>query len=85
MTSGTTILVLLALVSLLGCVCSLSYSAGRKNRNRSSIGFREIRGNGECRGDDVVIVGAGVVGSALAYALGKVIIIIPDSQNTCDA
>ncbi|RWR77928.1 squalene epoxidase [Cinnamomum micranthum f. kanehirae] len=70
--------------SLLGLffVLSLLHEKKRKkkkNENASSIEFQssseKISGGGECRSDgsatDVIIVGAGVAGSALAYTLGK--------------
>ncbi|KAL3721171.1 hypothetical protein ACJRO7_005915 [Eucalyptus globulus] len=66
-----------ALVALLLLGCGFSWRmSGRKRRSKSgSVGFQK-HGNGEghrdvAASDDVVIVGAGVVGSALAYALGK--------------
>lgn len=76
------------IASLLGLffVLSLLHEKKRKkkkNENASSIEFQssseKISGGGECRSDgsatDVIIVGAGVAGSALAYTLGKVIIV----------
>ncbi|XXG56812.1 hypothetical protein AAC387_Pa03g4131 [Persea americana] len=72
------------IASLLGFffVLSLLHEKKRekkKNENASSIEFQssseKISGGGECRSDgsaaDVIIVGAGVAGSALAYTLGK--------------
>jgi squalene monooxygenase len=49
--------------------------ASEKNRSKKTL---KSSGNGVCRSNfagntDVIIVGAGVAGSALAYALAKVI------------
>lgn len=76
-----------AIVALLvlGCGFSLRMS-GRKRRSKGgSIGFQK-HGNGEGHRDvaarnDVVIVGAGVVGSALAFALGKVNFLTKDKRK----
>ncbi|XP_056176592.1 squalene monooxygenase SE1-like [Syzygium oleosum] len=68
--SGTIVALL-----LLGCGFSLRMSRRKRRSKGGSIGFQK-HGNGDghrdvAESDDVVIVGAGVVGSALAYALGK--------------
>ena len=70
------------LATMLGFV--LLYGVKGKKTTRASMeitrnGFVSILNNGICqseitRSTDVVIVGAGVAGAALAYTLGKVIL-----------
>ncbi|KAA8545716.1 hypothetical protein F0562_020832 [Nyssa sinensis] len=70
------------IASLFAFVLLYSFQRKRKNNERVSIDFRRrdeyVKSSeyGECRPDDtertdIIIVGAGVAGSALAYTLGK--------------
>ncbi|KAA8536318.1 hypothetical protein F0562_028796 [Nyssa sinensis] len=78
--------------SLFGFVLLYSLQSKKKNRNRASMGFPSHRecvkssGNGECHPEDiartdVIIVGAGVAGAALAYSLAKGFDMISNSTS----
>ncbi|KAJ7946831.1 Aromatic-ring hydroxylase-like protein [Quillaja saponaria] len=53
------------------------YSMWRKNNNKASVMNHQdnqgVKTTKETENNQVIIVGAGVAGSALAYALGKIV------------
>lgn len=64
-TAMASFLMFFLLVGFWGCKRKAHLAPG----NRSSCAIRAGKGN---TGTDVIVVGAGVAGSALAYTLGKV-------------